>query len=274
MKLTPWFRVFVFAALGVWLDSAPASAQINLTSGQLEQLVSRVALYPDSLLVHVLTASTYPEQIPEAAQWADQHSYLTNTNLAGAISEDNLPWNPSVQALLPFPSVLDMMATNESWTRQLGDAVLGQRVEVMDAIQRMRQKARNFGYLQNGPQYRVMDSGLGIIEIVPVDPSSYFLPIYDPSIVFGGPREGRIGGITFGPRISIAAAFAPWGWGRSGFGWTAGTILVDGSPWLRNRDNRSTYSHPYTSLRSVPGLRVERHELRPTHADRKYSETR
>jgi len=269
-KIRPSIRAgILFVAMGVGMHPLPASAQVLLTPGQLDQLVSRVALYPDPLLAQVLTACTYSEQIPDAAQWADQHSYLTGDNLAGAITQDNLPWDPSVLALLPFPSVLDMMATNIFWIRQLGDAVLGQRADVMDAIQTMRQKASNFGYLQNCPQYRVMVAGPGIIEIVPVDPAFYFLPIYDPLIVFGRPRAGLAVGITFGPRIAVGAAFASWGWGRSGFGWASRTMVIDGRPWVRTRENHETYSHPYTAPRQPAGPRVERHELRPTHPTRK-----
>src|SRR5436305_721963 len=43
---------------------------------QLDNLVARIALYPDPLLAEVLTAATYPDQIPEAASWANQHRYL------------------------------------------------------------------------------------------------------------------------------------------------------------------------------------------------------
>ena len=113
--------------LAVGLRPVPAAAQVVLGAAQLDQLVARVVLYPDALLAQVLTASTYSEQVPDAAQWADQHSYLTGDNLAKAIAEDNLPWDPSILALLPFPSALDMLASNMTWTRQLGDAVLGQR---------------------------------------------------------------------------------------------------------------------------------------------------
>jgi hypothetical protein len=89
----------------------PQQAQAPMLSPQqLDPLVSRIALYPDSLLVQVLTASTFPDQIPEAANWADQHAYLHGDALANAIQEDNLQWDPSVLALVPFPSVLDMMA--------------------------------------------------------------------------------------------------------------------------------------------------------------------
>ena len=76
----------------------------TFTPGQLDKLVARIALYPDSLLAQVLAAATYPDQIPEAARWADQHHYLTGQALANAIQADHLPWDPSVQALLPFPT--------------------------------------------------------------------------------------------------------------------------------------------------------------------------
>jgi Protein of unknown function (DUF3300) len=79
---------------------------------ELDRLVSRIALYPDPLLSQILAAATFPDQVPDAAQWADQHHYLTGDALARAISDDHLPWDPSVQALLPFPSVLDMMASD------------------------------------------------------------------------------------------------------------------------------------------------------------------
>jgi hypothetical protein len=177
-------------ALCVSLLTIPAQAQVLLTGNQLDQLVAQIALYPDPLLAQVLAASTYSDQIPDAAQWADQHSHLTGDKLAAAISEDYLSWDPSIRALLPFPSVLDMMSSNIFWTRQLGDAALGQRADVMDAVQRMRQTAMNNGYLADCPQYRVAVSDPGWIEILPVDPGFYFVPIYDPLLIFRGPRAG------------------------------------------------------------------------------------
>jgi hypothetical protein len=101
-------------------------------------VVSRIALYPDPLRAQTLTASTFWGEIPEAATWADQHTYLTGDALAHAIQDDHLQWDPSVLSLLPFPSVLDMMARDPAWTQQLGTAVLMQRPEVMDAVQRRR----------------------------------------------------------------------------------------------------------------------------------------
>ena len=109
---------------------------------QLDKMVSRIALYPDPLLAQVLAAATFSDHIPDAAKWADEHHYLRGDELAQAITADQLPWDPSVQALLPFPSVLDTMASDMDWTQSLGDAFLAQHHDVMDAVQRMRQKAK------------------------------------------------------------------------------------------------------------------------------------
>src|SRR6201998_3876610 len=101
-----------FLALAMALIAIPNFAQDqapppSFAPDQLDKLVSRVALYPDPLLAQILAAATYPDQIPDAAKWADEHHYLTGDDLAKAIDGDHLPWDPSVQALLPFPSVLE-----------------------------------------------------------------------------------------------------------------------------------------------------------------------
>jgi Protein of unknown function (DUF3300) len=124
---------------------------------QLEQMVTPVALYPDPLLAQIFAAATYPDQIPEAARWADQHHYLTGQALADAIQADQLPWDPSVQALLPFPTVLDMMASDMPWTTDLGNAFLAQQSDVMAAVQSDRAKAYEYGYLRSNPQVVVTD---------------------------------------------------------------------------------------------------------------------
>src|ERR1700686_3779270 len=68
---------------------------------ELERVTSPISLYPDPLLAQVLAAATYADQIPEAARWADQHHYLTGPALTGAMAADQVPWDPSVQALVP-----------------------------------------------------------------------------------------------------------------------------------------------------------------------------
>jgi hypothetical protein len=91
---------FVIAAASLGSLSTPAQPMpVRLSPDQLDQLVARIALYPDPLLAQILTASTYWNEIPEAAAWADQHSYLKGDALAAAIQEDNLPWDPSAASL-------------------------------------------------------------------------------------------------------------------------------------------------------------------------------
>lgn len=232
---------------------------------ELDGLVAPYALYPDPLLAQVLTASTFSNQIPDADGWARSHAYLTGDALARAISEDNLPWDPSVIALLPTPSVLDIMAGDMGRTQELGNAVLADRAGVMDAVQDQRQKAYNYGYLRTNPQYRVVTAGPGDIEILPVNPNVIYVPYYDPNIVFFRPRPGFFigGAISFGPSIFVGS-FLPWGWGGVSFGWRAHTIIVNNRPWERTWVNRGAYVHPY-ALPARPRIaapRMERHELR------------
>ena len=176
--------------------------------------------------------------------------------------EDNLPFDASVMALIPFPSVLDMMARDPGWTQALGNAVLSQRPDVMDAVQRMRQKAMDYGYLENSAQYRVVEEGPGDIEILPVNAGYVYVPFYDPLIVFARPRPGFYAraGISFGPGIYVGA-FAPFGWASVGLGWRTHDILIDHRPWTRTWVNRGRYVHPYAIPAMRPGApRVERHE--------------
>jgi hypothetical protein len=249
--------------LGISALPALLAQPVPLNPSQLDQMVARIALYPDPLLAQVLTASTHWDEIPEAAMWADQHSYLKEDSLARAIQDDRLPWDPNVLALLPFPSVLDMMARDPAWTQQLGSAVLTQRDKVMDAVQRMRRKAKDLGYLQPNPYWNVVATS-DYVEILPANPALIYIPQYDPVVVFSRRAHGVVfgGAIRFAPGITIGAAFAPFGWIDSpAFVWPSHTILIDRRPWGRTWANREVYVHPYISPRII-GPRVEHHELR------------
>jgi Protein of unknown function (DUF3300) len=261
-------------SLTIWpaLAQAPPPPPPTLPPAQLDQLVARIALYPDPLLAQVLAAATYPEQIPDAARWADQHHYLTGQALASAIQADQVPWDPSVQALLPFPSVLDMMASDMGWTQQLGNAFLVQQQDVMDAVQRQRALASRYGYLRTNGQ--VVVSGGPYITIMPVNPAFIVVPAYDPAIVFFAPRPGFVvgGAIHFGFGITIGTFFRPWGWGvgLSLFDWGRHTVVINNAPWGRTWANHVAYVHPYPGVRRVAAARsggaaprpVEQHQLR------------
>lgn len=260
------------AALAVAVPLLAQEPPQPLSPGQLDNLVSRIALYPDPLLAQVLTASTFFDQIPDAAAWADQHNYLQGEQLAQAIQEDNVPWDPSVQALLAFPSVLDNMDRDMNWTHTLGEAVLDSRADVMDAVQRMRHRASEYGYLRDCPQYRVVADGPWI-EIDPIDAGMIFVPVYDPYWIFAPPRPGFAIGISFGSRVFIGAGFGAVGWLSPHFDWRAHALIIDNHPWERNALNRATYAHPYRTpmaRRPAAGARTyhETHAVHPTRSDR------
>lgn len=250
------------AAPGAFAQGPPPM----LGPGQLEQLVSRIALYPDPLLSQIMAAATYPNDIPAAAQWADQHHYLQGQALANAISGDQLPWDPSVQALLPFPSVLEMMNADMGWTSELGNAFLAQQADLMEAVQRQRQLAYRYGYLRSNAQVLVTNGPY--ITIAPARPDYLVVPYYDPAVVFYAPRPGfALGGaIRFGFGVSLGAYFAPWGWrpGYSRFDWGGHAVYVNNVHWGRTWASRATYVHPYPEVhRPAPGFvrPPERHEV-------------
>jgi hypothetical protein len=254
--------------------AAPAFAQAppppppSFPPQQLDQLVARIALYPDPLLAQILAAATYPADIPAAAQWADQHHYLAGQDLANAITADQLPWDPSVQALLPFPSVLDMMNSDMNWTSQLGNAFLAQQQDVMDAVQRQRAVAQRYGYLRSNGQ--VLVGGGPYITILPVNPAFVVVPWYDPAVVFFAPRAGFVigGAIRFGFGVSVGGFFTPWGWGGVGirFDWGAHAVFLNNARWGRTWANRAVYVHPaYAGFRRPVGVAArpaEAHALR------------
>lgn len=257
-------RLFCSVLLLLGLSASSWAQAGPLSPPELDHLVSRIALYPDPLLAQTLTASTFWDVVPEAATWADQHSYLTGDALAQAIEADRLQWDPSVLGLLPFPSVLDMMARDPAWTQQLGNAVLTQRPEVMDAVQRMRRQARDYGYLLPNGYVNVI-SDAGYIEILPLNPAVLYVPFYDPLIVFAPPRPGLVIGaaIHFGPAITIGGTFVSWGWWTGpAFVWSSHIILIGGHPWVRTWANRGAYVHPYPHAWVRPaGPRIETHRL-------------
>jgi Protein of unknown function (DUF3300) len=237
--------LFVVFVIGGVPGIIPAQGPPSYPPRELDNMVSRIALYPDPLIAQILAAATFPDQIQDAARWADEHHYLRGDDLAQAITADQLPWDPSVQSLLPFPSVLEMMASDMDWTAAIGNAFLSQQEDVMEAVQRERRKARDYGYLRSNAQ--VVVSGGPYITIMPANPGYVCVPAYDPRVVFAAPRAGfYVGGaIGFGFGIALGAAFRPWGWGVSHFEWNRHEMYVGDARWGRNWGNRAHYTHPY-----------------------------
>src|ERR1700732_2460439 len=137
------------------------------TPEQLQQLVAPIALYPDSLVAQILAASTFPEQVVDADRWVQSHPDLKDDALAQAI--DQQPWDPSVKALVAFPSVLGNMDKNLSWTSSLGDAYYNQEQDVMDVVQAMRRQGQESGDFTDTPQQTVTTQGSTVV-IEPASP--------------------------------------------------------------------------------------------------------
>src|SRR6266481_402257 len=94
----------------------------KLPNDQLDSLVAPIALYPDPLLAQTLAASTYPLEVIQLQQWMDRNKDLKGKALADAVAKQQ--WDPSIQAMVEFPDVVQRMAGNIQWTTDLGNAFL------------------------------------------------------------------------------------------------------------------------------------------------------
>jgi hypothetical protein len=162
-----------------------------------------------------------------------------------------------------------MMAAAMPWTQELGSAFLTQSNQVMDAVQRERQKAASFGYLRSNAQVIVRTGSY--IEILPANPNYIVVPYYDPLIVFAPPRRGFVvaTAVRFGFGVTLTAVFEPWGWHATRFGWAEHTVIINNSPWRRTWANHLTYVHPYTVPRYTGSRPADRHELKTrSHEER------
>jgi Protein of unknown function (DUF3300) len=204
----------------------PASQ--TLSNQQIEQLVAPIALYPDTLLSQVLMASTYPLEVVEAARWVKENPNVTGQALQDAMLKQ--PWDPSVKALAAVPQTLQMMSDQLSWTQNLGDAFLAQQADVFNAVQALRARADAAGNLKSTPQQTVTrvnrpagspaGAPASAYTIASASPTEYFVPIYDPNVIFG----------TW-PYPAYAPSFwYPPGWGGGWWGFGAG-VAVGAAIW-------------------------------------------
>jgi hypothetical protein len=220
-------------------DASALPAQA-FSPDQLNAMVAPIALYPDNLLSQLLVASTYPLEVVEAGQWLRQNGNLRGQQLVDAARQQN--WDPSIQALVVFPDVLNRLNSDIRWTTDLGNAFLAQQADVMSAVQHMRAEARANGKLNSNSQETVTAQTQGdqtAIQIQPADPQVVYVPTYNPEYVWGPPVYGYypplfypgVGfGFGFGPGIYIGGFFGGLGWGGWGWGpnWFGGSIFVNG----------------------------------------------
>ncbi len=252
-------------------SSGYAGQGAPLTEQELDALVSPIALYPDALVAQILAASTFPDQIAVANYWMQQHKDLTGKALTQAVNTQS--WDPSVKALTQFPTVLNNLAQNLSWTSQLGEAYHNQQSQVMAAVQTLRKQAEAAGNLKTTQQQTVTTQSQGgtqVIVIQPANPQIVYVPTYNPTIIYGTPYVPPSYSTTdlvatsllsFGAGIAVGAAISGgccgWGWSSWNCDWYHGGAYWGGHPYYGNAAWHGGYyggygynnygNHPYNN---------------------------
>src|SRR5580704_8128945 len=217
-----------------------------LSADQLQQLVAPIALYPDALVAQILGAATFPDQIALADNWLQQNKSLTGTPLMQAV--DKQEWDPSVKALTQFPSVLDNLAKNLSWTSALGEAYHTQAADLMTAVQVLRAKAKAAGNLKTGSQITVVQQSPQVIVIQPTNPQVVYVPQYNPTVVYGttyvtpGYSTADVVGtslLAFGVGIAVGAAISNnnccgWSYSYWNCNWHGGAVVYRSNAYYGN----------------------------------------
>jgi uncharacterized membrane protein YgcG len=233
-------------------------------------LVAPIALYPDALVAQILSGATFPDQIAVANYWLQQNKSLTGSALGQAV--DKQTWDPSVKALTQFPSVLNNMAQNLSWTSQLGEAYHNQSSDVMAAVQTLRAQAKADGNLKSGSQITVVQQTPQTIVIQPTNPQIVYVPEYNPTVVYGtayvtpGYSTGDLvatGLLSFGAGMAVGAMMGGGccGWGYSSWNcnwYHGGGVYYGNHPYYGNNawhggyygngyNNANHYNNGYNS---------------------------
>ena len=255
------FRFLAVLALALPAHAFAQSADKPFSNEQLDQLTAQIALYPDSLLAQLLMATTYPEDFAAAAAWSKAHPEAKGDDAVKMV--ENEPWDPSVASLVAFPEVLITFGGQPDWVRNMGDAFLAQPDDVMNSVQRLRQKAQAAGNLKSNEQVKVSMQAPEpappsaaqtvvvqqsapppqVIVIEPAQPSVVFVPSFNPAVVYGPwpwvayppfffpPPPGFwwsrpvATGIAWGVGIGVTNAL--WGGVRWGGGWGHNSVNIN-----------------------------------------------
>ena len=180
-----------------------------------------------------------------------------------------------MKSLAPFPDVLKLLNNQLEWTQRLGDAVLAQQADVLNAVQALRGRARAAGARASNPQQTVTVTqnaaaavpGAGapapavppppqVIAIEPAQPDMVYVPAYDPAVVYGpwpyptypppyyppppayGVGAALLTGMAFAGGAAIVGSL--WGWGRPA--WGRGDVDVNVNRYNNINANRTQIS--------------------------------
>src|SRR5215471_14250656 len=238
----------------------------RIPNDQLDSLVAPIALYPDPLVAQVLAASTYPLELIQLQQWLGKNKGLKDKALADAVAKQ--PWDPSVQAMAGLPEVVKRLTDDIQWTTDLGNAFLAQQSDVMDAVQRMRAKAKDQGNLKSTEQEKVETKTVESKQVIVVEqanPQVVYVPSYNPTVVYGPPvypyppitypppgyyAAGMA--ISFGVGMMMGAAFSGgWGWNC---GWGGNNnVYINNNNTFVNNSNRNTNINRNTNVANRSG---------------------
>lgn len=244
----------VLLMVGVGLPAQEvASAPPPLTAGslrtaqELEQLVGPIALYPDALIALILPASTAPADIVLAARHL--------RDFPGDRSQiEHRAWDESVKSLTHYAEVLRWMDENLQWTKQLGEAFADQPADVMQAVQRLRARARAAGTLVDTAQQQVIAESQ-VIRIVPAQPDVIYVPHYEPEVVFVDRPV-----YYSRPFVSFGVGVATGSWLAFDCDWNRHTI------WVGNRHRRWTghdWRRPVVPIAPIVQGHVRSPDVRP-----------
>lgn len=202
------------------LASSTANTSVSnaqYTDAELDSLLAPIALYPDTLLTHILIASTYPLDVIAADRWRQSNTHLSAEQVEHVIAP--IDWDPSVKALVPFTDILNTMAQDIEWMEQLGDNMLVNEERVLARVQDLRGHAMNAGNLTTN-EYLSVEREKEIIYIAPRHRETVYVPYYNPTIVYGtwhhsiAPRHWhhgvsfhQRGGFYWSPQVHISALF-------------------------------------------------------------------
>ncbi|MCW8834686.1 MAG: DUF3300 domain-containing protein, partial [Colwellia sp.] len=198
-----------FATLISFTASSEQEEQ-QFSDAQLAQILAPIALYPDSLLTHILIASTYPLEIVEAHRWLKKNEGKSPKQLANSVQD--FDWDASVKALVAFERVLGRLNEDLSWTQQLGDAFLHDEARLLESIQALRSQAKLAGSLASMDNMDVSYEENNIV-IEPREKEIVYVPYYDTRRVYGVWHWSAYPPVYWSPHHSIHVShYSPFYW--------------------------------------------------------------
>lgn len=190
-------------------ETTPEPATEHYSEAELDRLLAPIALYPDSLLSHILIASTYPLEVIAAERWVRENDRLSPQQALERAAGET--WDPSVKALVGTPDVLQHMSDDLQWMQSIGEAFLAQQEDVLERIQVLRADAYAAGSLRSNENIDVVQEVVPrvvpqvvantrqdttpevveekrVIVIETVKTETVYVPYYNPWVVYGSWR--------------------------------------------------------------------------------------